>query len=46
MSFSINLLHVPYSLIRATLMSAGQDETRVCRYIYIYILYIIYYKYT
>ena len=36
---------VLYSLTRATLMSPGQDETRVCGYIYIYIyvcIYIIY----
>ena len=34
-----------YSLTRATLMSSGKDETRVCGYIYIYIyvnIYIIY----
>ena len=33
---------VLYSLTRATRMSPGKDETRVCgynRYIYIYILY-------
>ena len=28
---------VLYSLTRATLMSPGQDETRVCGYIYVYI---------
>ena len=28
---------VLYSLTRATLMSPGKDETRVCGYIYIYI---------
>ena len=28
---------VLYSLTRATLMSHGKDETRVCAYIYIYI---------
>ena len=32
---------VLYSLTRATLMSTGKDETRVCGYIYIYI-YIYY----
>ena len=32
---------VLYSLTRATLMSTGKDETRVCGYIYIYI-YLLY----
>ena len=31
-----------YSLTRATLMSPGKDETRVCVYIYIYIYIYIY----
>ena len=31
------------SLTRATLMSPGKDETRVCGYIYIYIYIYIYY---
>ena len=42
---------LPYSLTRATLMSPGKDETRVCRsiylsiyiYIYIYLIYIYIY---
>ena len=34
---------VLYSLTRATLMSPGKDETRVCGYICIYILYIYIY---
>ena len=34
----INLVVVLYSLTRATLMSPGKDETRVCGYIYIYII--------
>ena len=33
------------SLTRATLMSPGQDETRVCGYIYTYIYYIHIYMY-
>ena len=33
---------VLYSLTRATLMSPGKDETRVCGYIILYIYHIIY----
>ena len=33
---------VLYSLTRATLMSLGQDETRVCGYIYIYMCVCVY----
>ena len=36
---------VLYSLTRATLMSPGKDETRVCGYIYVYgYIYIYIYK--
>ena len=35
---------VLYSLTRATLMNPGQNETRVCGYMYmLYILYMLYY---
>ena len=33
---------VLYSLTRATLMSLGKNETRVCGYIYIYIYTVMY----
>ena len=38
---------VLYSLIRATLMSPGKDERRVCIYIFIYVLIVmVLYRYT